>query len=82
MDGYDSQWQLTVVYISAIAHHIVILVTYSNMFYSYIMEISLGNLVAYIYGLNIDKVLEGKFWTIQRDDKKVDTLRRPPRVPV
>lgn len=56
MDGYDSQWQLTVVYISAIAHHIVILVTYSNMFYSYIMEISLGNLVAYIYGLNIDKV--------------------------
>lgn len=60
MDGYDSQWQLTVVYISAIAHHIVILVTYSNMFYSYIMEISLGNLVAYIYGL---KHRQGKIYS-------------------
>lgn len=60
MDGYDSQWQLTVVYMSAIAHHIVILVTYSNMFYSYIMEISLGNLVAYIYGL---KHRQGKIYS-------------------
>ena len=38
-------------YRPAAAHRIVILVTYSNMFYSYIMEIRLNSLVAYIYGL-------------------------------
>jgi hypothetical protein len=58
--GFTSQWYLPLWYTSVIAQNILILVTYSNLFYSLIMEISLNNLACIYLWL---KHRQGKLYT-------------------